>query len=153
QEQMDPRVWTHSIYIWAGTFAIAESVANAIFGAQVAKLQALHGAAYCRGIDPERLFGAKQPLPWGLIGKIQYLIFMGNRASRDWHEHAGGQTRVTVGFQYARPVGMKLAAGTCRTSTFEPECLHFRSKRFLKTLRAGHEDWKYFGGLNGVWPM
>src|SRR5690606_24005421 len=97
QKQVDARIGPDCIDAGPFAFEIAQTVANAIFGAQIAILQALHGAAYGRGIDPQGLLGAEPTFPWRVLRQLQDVVFVADRAMGDLDQYAGGQPRIEVG--------------------------------------------------------
>ncbi|MNI56375.1 hypothetical protein D3C73_1113720 [compost metagenome] len=104
QEQVDARVRTHRVDAGAFALQLAQAVANAILGAQVAVLQALHRALDGRGVHAQRLFGAEPAFPWGVARQVQDIVFMRDFGVRHLHQNAGGQARIQVGALHASPV-------------------------------------------------
>ncbi|MNS65558.1 hypothetical protein D3C72_987280 [compost metagenome] len=144
QEQVDARVRAHRVDAGAFAFQFAQAVADAVLGAQVAVLQALHRALDGRGVHAQRLLGAEPAFPGGVAGQVQDVVFVRDLGVRDLHQDAGGQARIQVGALHAGPIGRERAAGAARLGVFVAQRLHFRRQGLFQALRAGGEHREHF---------
>ncbi|MCY1517239.1 hypothetical protein D9M68_519090 [compost metagenome] len=145
QEQVHAGVRPHRVDAGAFAFQIAQAVADAVLGAQIAVLQALHRALDGRGVHAQGLLGAEPAFPGGVTGQVQDVVFVRDLGVRDLHQDAGRQARIQVGALHARPIGGEGAAGAAGLRVVEAQRLHFRRQRLFQPLGAGGENGEHFG--------
>ena len=78
----------------AGTFAftVAQAVANAVFGLQVAEHEAFHGTFDGGSVYPKRVFGTKPLFPWGVVGQFINIVFGHDCCMRYLYQNTGCQS-------------------------------------------------------------
>src|SRR5690554_43457 len=127
KEQMYAGVRSDGVDVGALALSVAQPVTNAILGPQIAVLQALHGAAYGRGVYPQGLFGAEPSFPWRIHGKVQNVVLVVHRPMVDFYQYARSQPGIKIGPQNAGPVSVKLASRPVRGGVVKAQRLHLRS--------------------------